>query len=197
MKRVLAGTYCSVCGSRYGAIFGDREDSICDIHKFSIDPWEMWLALKALAIQDWFHQQISSQRPGSLDGLQLTGPQGRRLAKCRELSGLCRFSMGYLAAHVQFLLSPGIPGSPVAEVEETQVVVHDLEENAWEHWMFRVRMTNGDAWALDPTGKQFGPHWPLLLREPRYRSMHVKRVLSTWPLGHGAEAMVAKFATHK
>ena len=32
----------------------------------------------------------------------------------------------------------------------------------WEHFLYKIRLKNGEEWALDITGCQFGPAWPLL-----------------------------------
>lgn len=90
--------------------------------------------------------------------------------------------MSGLRVKVKFeLISIGNPLSPVEEVFEVEIATHAYL--SYKHHLFVVAMRSGVAYALDITGVQFGPGWPLLKEWSAYRAERVLRVLGCWPLG--------------
>jgi hypothetical protein len=68
-------------------------------------------------------------------------------------------------------------------VEEVEIQVKTLEGSTSENFLFQIYMGNGEVWAFDPTGCQFGPHWALLLPWEEYKRQFVDEVRAIRPLG--------------
>ena len=64
--------------------------------------------------------------------------------------------------------------SPVVKIEEVTFATEvPPDKKGWWHCIFRLTLEDGKEYALDLTGIQFGPDWPLLMDWWEYCYKHI------------------------
>ena len=150
IAQVSKGEHCRICGKLLES--GPHQ---CTDH---------FLVPVAVELQNQFFDSLKDhpETSGNLipRGLQeslFSTTQRETLLRCRIAFEQCKWSLSFLTeAAVELSLVDRI--EKISEYGCSQIINGQL----WEHFLYKIRLKNGEEWALDITGCQFGPDWPLV-----------------------------------
>ncbi|KAF2439889.1 hypothetical protein P171DRAFT_447864 [Karstenula rhodostoma CBS 690.94] len=146
-----------ICGQEQDATAtGDQPCASCQ----RVASSKNWIPSRLVEIQSAYAELLDSEQAIPSRFSAHTGGM-RAWLEATVLRQQCKATFARMADVLRSVF-PTCPGSPIQRIDELEFISRD-----WNHCVFLIFTEYGD-FVFDPTGKQFGPSWPIVAKYEDY-----------------------------